>query len=56
MFPDSAYSAAGAYVQEDLRPASVLLGVKQPAVASLLPDRCVDACCGVCWGFFVWFV
>lgn len=39
VFPDAAYAAAGAAVQEDLRPASVILGVKQPRIDALLPDR-----------------
>lgn len=49
VFPDSAYATAGAEVREDLAPASVLLGVKQPPLESLLPDRCVSFC-DAWWG------
>lgn len=39
VYPDEAYTSSGAIVQEDLSPASVILGVKQVPIAALLPNR-----------------
>lgn len=38
-FPDEAYLQAGATVAEDLSGCRVILGVKEPPVAALMPDR-----------------
>mmetsp|Transcript_26945 Transcript_26945/g.86625 ORF Transcript_26945/g.86625 Transcript_26945/m.86625 type:complete len:1038 (-) Transcript_26945:1363-4476(-) len=39
VFPDAAYAAVGAKVQEDLTPAGVILGVKEVPPENLIPNR-----------------
>ncbi len=39
MFTDSQFVAAGAALQEDVSPASVILGVKEVPVELLIPNR-----------------
>merc|ERR1719197_1075559 len=39
IFPDSDYEQAGAVVQEDLSPASVVFGVKEVPIHKLIPKR-----------------
>jgi alpha-aminoadipic semialdehyde synthase len=39
IFPDAEYSRAGAHVQEDLTPASVILAVKEVPIHKLIPKR-----------------
>lgn len=39
VFSDAEYAAAGAQIVEDLSPATAILGVKQPMLGSLLPER-----------------
>ena len=39
MFTDSQFAAAGASMQEDISPASVILGVKEVPVDLLIPNR-----------------
>eukprot|EP01101_Sappina_pedata_P003285 TRINITY_DN1351_c0_g2_i1.p1 TRINITY_DN1351_c0_g2~~TRINITY_DN1351_c0_g2_i1.p1 ORF type:complete len:927 (-),score=420.65 TRINITY_DN1351_c0_g2_i1:79-2859(-) len=39
IFPDNAYKQAGAYISEDLEPASLILGVKEVPIDRLLPER-----------------
>lgn len=39
MFTDSQYVAAGAALQDDVSPASVILGVKEVPVELLIPNR-----------------
>ncbi len=39
MFTDSQFAAAGAALQEDISPASVILGVKEVPVELLIPNR-----------------
>jgi alpha-aminoadipic semialdehyde synthase len=39
VFTDSQFAAAGAALQEDVSPASVILGVKEVPVELLIPNR-----------------
>ena len=39
IFHDSEYVAAGAVVQDDMTPASCILGVKEVPIKELIPDR-----------------
>ena len=49
VFTDSQYVAAGAAVQDDVSPASVILGVKEVPVELLIPNRtCVCSARSVC--------
>ena len=43
VYADSEYAAAGARLQEDVSPASVIMGVKEVPEQNLIPERCARA-------------